>query len=290
MRRFKKVYLEITNVCNLSCSFCSISSRPDKFMSLLEFEHIIKELKPYCNYLYLHVKGEPLLHPDLAAMLDLCAEHGFLVNITTNGTLINQVKEILLSKPAVRLINFSMHSFENSSDIAGLTTYLKPITDFAKTALAQTPMFISFRLWNLTRDNQLNIQQQKNRAVLEFIEKEFNLNYKLQENITTGKEPTLQKRLFLNCESEFRWPDLQDAEITANGFCYGLRQHVAILVDGTVTPCCLDGEGVLNLGNILKEPFAEILHNPRAESIYKGFSQNRAVEELCRKCETLQKK
>lgn len=288
MRRFKKVYLEITNICNLSCSFCSQSSRAERLMTLSEFEHILKELKPYCSFLYLHVKGEPLLHPDLAAMLDLCAEHGFLVNITSNGTLIDQVKEILLNKPAVRLINFSLHSFENSDDIIGLNDYLKPITDFAKTALAQTPMFISFRLWNLTRDNLLNVQQQKNRAVLDFIEKEFNLGYKLQENITTGKEPTLQKRLFLNCESEFRWPDLQDPDITANGFCYGLRQHVAVLVDGTVTPCCLDGEGVLNLGNILTEPFAEILQNKRAADIYTGFSQNRAVEALCRKCETLQ--
>jgi len=57
-----------------------------------------------------------------------------------------------------------------------------------------------------------------------------------------------------------------------------------ILVDGTVVPCCLDGEGVINLGNIHESDFSQIVESERANNIFNGFSRREAVEELCRKC------
>ena len=65
------------------------------------FNNILDQIKPYTKYIYLHVKGEPLLHPRIDELLDASHAKGFKVNITTNGTLINKNKEELLGKPGV---------------------------------------------------------------------------------------------------------------------------------------------------------------------------------------------
>lgn len=88
----------------------------------------------------------------------------------------------------------------------------------------------------------------------------------------------------MNQDHEFQWPDLKEAEDEGKGFCHALRNQAAILVDGTVVPCCLDGEGVINLGNINQTPFSEIVEGERANNLYNGFSRREVVEELCRKC------
>ena len=108
--------------------------------------------------------------------------------------------------------------------------------------------------------------------------------YKIEEEILPGKGIRIAKRIYLNQDHEFKWPDLREEEDDGIGFCYGLRDQAAILVDGTVVPCCLDGEGVINLGNIENEGFSNIMESERVSNIYEGFSRREVVEELCRKC------
>ena len=62
---FKKIYIEITNVCNLNCKFCPPTKRAKEFMALDQFEIIIKQIHNETNLVALHVKGEPLLHPPI---------------------------------------------------------------------------------------------------------------------------------------------------------------------------------------------------------------------------------
>ena len=67
-------------------------------------------------------------------------------------------------------------------------------------------------------------------------------------------------------------------------FCHGLRRQLAVLCDGTVVPCCLDGEGELALGNLFRQELEDILRGERAAAIHAGFDARRPVEELCRRC------
>lgn len=284
MKKFKKFYIEITNVCNLACSFCPQTRRKSEFMSIKTFEEILDQIGPYTDYIYLHVKGEPLLHPEIDKFLDLSYEKGLKVNITTNGTLINKAKDKLITKPALRQINFSLHSFDGNEGGGDKDSYIANIISFTKEALESTNMLISLRLWNLDRDNVTNLQRQRNRHMLEIIEKEFNLAYKVEEKIIPGRGVKISDRLYLNQDYEFKWPSLEEDEDTGSGFCYGLRNQVAILVDGTVVPCCLDGEGVINLGNINNTSFSQIIEGERANNLFNGFSRGKVVEELCRKC------
>ncbi|MCB2290685.1 SPASM domain-containing protein [Clostridium sp. CS001] len=284
MKKFKKFYIEITNVCNLSCNFCPQTCRSPEFMEIKTFSKILDQIKPHTDYIYFHVKGEPLLHPNLGEFLDLSYKKGFKVNITTNGTLIREVWDKIISKPSLRQVNFSLHSFDGNEGASNKDDYINNIIAFVKESIAITDTLFSLRLWNLDKDNVTNALAKKNSTLLLTIEEAFNLPYKIEEEIHPGRGIKLCDKVYLNQDHEFQWPDLKVTEDNSPGFCYGLRNQVAILVDGTVVPCCLDGEGVINLGNIHKSHFSQIVESERANNIFNGFSRREAVEELCRKC------
>ena len=67
-------------------------------------------------------------------------------------------------------------------------------------------------------------------------------------------------------------------------FCYGLKDHFGVLCDGRVIPCCLDREGVIELGNIFTDDLNAVLHSDRAVALREGFKNRKATEKLCRKC------
>ncbi|NLP33805.1 MAG: radical SAM protein [Clostridiales bacterium] len=284
MKKFKRVYIEITNVCNLQCSFCPQTKRQGEFMSIETFQRILDQIKPFTDYIYFHVKGEPFIHPRIDKFLDISYKKGFQVNITTNGTLISKVKDKIIDKPSLRQINFSLHSFDGNDGLTDKHEYIRNILSFVREAREKSKIIISLRLWNLNEDNQINIKMNRNRELLEIIEKEFNLPYKIEEKVLPGRGIKIADRVYLNQDYEFQWPDLKEKEDDGYGFCYGLRSQIAILVNGTVVPCCLDGEGVINLGNIHATEFASILESKRVNNIVQGFSRKEAVEELCRKC------
>lgn len=284
MKQFKRIYIEITNICNLSCNFCPQTKRQPEFMSIDTFCNILDQVKDYTDYLYFHVKGEPFLHPLFDRFLDISYEKGFQVNITTNGTLIKKVKDKIIDKPALRQLNFSLHSFDGNDGLNNKTEYISNILSFVKEAREKSNLLISLRLWNLDENNPANIDMKKNNELLEVIEKEFNIPYNIQEKITADRGLKIADGVYLNHDYEFQWPDLKEKEDDGTGFCYGLRNQIAILVDGTVVPCCLDGEGIINLGNVKHTQFSELLESERVKNIIDGFSRNVAVEELCRKC------
>lgn len=269
--KFKKVYIEITNSCNLNCSFCKNNKRQKSFMNLDDFTKIINEIKKYTQYVYLHVKGEPLLHPKLDEILEICERNNIIVNITTNGTLLKFKADILKNHPCIRQLNISLHS-END-----LLTYYDDVFETCK-GLSQN-MFISYRLWTL-KDYKLD---KKSTKVVDKIIKNYNLSTDVVENLYTKRSIKIFFNTFVNKDNLFEWPSLNNLN-ESDGFCHGLDTHIAILVDGTVVPCCLDGEGVINLGNIFKENIETIMKKERTQNIINEFKNNKCSEQLCRKC------
>lgn len=275
MIKFKRIYVEITNICNLSCSFCPQNDRTKEFMDIATFEDILKKIKPYTDYIYLHIKGEPLMHKNILEFMDLATKYGMKVNITSNGTILN---EEILKKESLRQINFSLHSFEDEQNIEK-EKYLNDILNYAVIASEQHKKIISLRLWNLT-DNNFN----DNKSTLSKIEEFF--DYKFDEKeFQRGRGIKLKDKIYLNFETVFVWPTLDTDFYEEKGFCHGLNSHLGILVDGTVIPCCLDEKGIINLGNIKKNSLEEILESQRVKNIIDGFEKRYAAEELCKKCQ-----
>jgi radical SAM protein with 4Fe4S-binding SPASM domain len=254
-------------------------------MSIDTFCDTLDQIKDYTDYINFHVKGEPLLHPEIDKLLDISYEKGFMVNITTNGTRIHLLKDKLLGKPALRQVNFSLHSFDGNEGAQNKEAYINNILMFTQEALTSSKqLLISMRLWNLEESNEINLEKKINNRILTAIEQGFQLDYRIEEKVEPGRGIKIADRVYINQDHQFKWPDLKEEEDAGIGFCYGLRNQVAILVDGTVVPCCLDGEGVINLGNIKTDRFSDIIESERATNIVEGFSQRKSVEELCRKC------
>ena len=110
----KKAYIEITNRCNLRCSFCPGTKRVPRTMTPAEFDLVLERLTGQVEYVYLHVMGEPLSHPQLAELLALAAARERKVCITTNGTLLARQTETLLAARTLHKVSISLHSFEGN--------------------------------------------------------------------------------------------------------------------------------------------------------------------------------
>ena len=266
---FKKIYLEITNICNLSCSFCHKTKRKQKFMTEEEFKLLSKKISYHTKYLYFHLMGEPLLHPNFGRFLHIATEDGFKITVATNGFLIKKRENELLDTPPYK-ITFSLHSYEaNKTDIS-LSEYLYNIINFCKKAEKKGTICV-LRLWNNEGENLLNEE------ILNTLQEEFTF----REN---RKGFTLSDKIYLEFADKFIWPD-KEAPTQNVTFCMGLRDHIGVLCDGSVVPCCLDADGEITLGNLFTEELEDIINKPRSRAIYKGFSERYSVENLCSLCQ-----
>ena len=269
--RFWKVYLEISNMCNLSCRFCPGTKRSKKAMTEEELAVLLPKIRPYTDYLYFHLMGEPLLHKNLERFLEMAGSYGFKVILTTNGTLLKKQQEMLLRSPALHKVNISLHAFEANDLSVPFAQYLSDCFAFGNAS--KGTKLVVYRLWNQGGEDK------QNRDILETMHQFFPGDW-VQER----QGIRIADRTYLEYGDKFDWPDLTAAEGDARVFCYGLRDQLGVLCDGTVVPCCLDHEGDLALGNLLTQDMEEILNAPRAKAIYNGFAHRQAAEELCRKC------
>lgn len=268
--RYSRVYVEITNICNMNCSFCHGHSRKTGRMDEEEFSLILDRLKGQTEYIYYHLMGEPLTHPLLPKFLRMAAESGFRSIITTNGTLLSSRGSELIDV-GVHKVSISVHSFEQGSE-ADFERYMSDITDFADRA-SQAGVIVVLRLWNNGCDDGLNSRVEA--FLRSRLEGEWSAN---------TKGIRIRRKLHLEWGDRFKWPDpdapLQGDEV----FCYGLRDHFGILLDGSVVPCCMDCNGDITLGNIFEESLNDILSSPRAAAMLDGFERRIASEDLCRRC------
>ncbi len=282
MKKLDFIYLEITNVCNLSCPFCPQGKKEKGFLTKENFGAVLKKISGKAETLYFHVKGEPLLHPDLGTFLEMAGTAGFNVFLTTNGTLLQKRIGALTGRGSLKKVNISLQSLESLGEElrhASLLETLSGVRELLKLrAVCGTAPQVQLRLWN-PMDFQYpewffgslrDFYGTSKNTILDCIER--------QEGIILGEAVSLVPA------HRFEWPDIKKAHAHSDGFCRALRHQAAILLDGTVVPCCLDAEGDISLGNIYRQPFDEILGGQRAAAMYQGFSRRKLVEDLCRTC------
>ena len=267
---YKKIYLEITNNCNLNCDFCIKNSRQQKFMTFDEFKLILSKLENYTKYLYFHILGEPLLHPNINKFINYASKN-YKINITTNGYLINKIE----NNTNIRQLNISLHSFDERYNTP-LEEYMNNIFEIVEKLKKHT--YISYRFW---------LKNKYSKEILNMINKRYNVNLDIN-NLKNNS--TIAKNIFISINEEFIWPDLNNNYYNENGSCYALTDHIGILVDGTIIPCCLDSKGIIKLGNIYENNLKEIIESSRYQKMLNGFKNNQKCELLCKKCKYISNK
>ena len=274
MKKFRQAYVEITNVCNLNCSFCPKHSRKNGYMSVAQFETVAKSIAPLTRVVCLHLMGEPLLHPEFERICEIARDNGLQIYLTTNGTLLKNHVAVF-KKGLVKRISVSLHSYEANAFKVPLQKYLRETFQIAREITACEHVFVEFRLWNEGGQNSLNSQ------IIDVANEFFgkNVPYHFTEN------EFLTNEIYFSPDDVFEWPIA-----TKNGTpndkksCYALRSHFGVLCDGRVVACCLDNDGQLTLGNIFETPIEEILTSERAVNIRDGFKNDIAVEAFCKTC------
>lgn len=267
---YSRVYVEITNICNMNCSFCHGHSRAPRQMTEAEYAHVLRQLDGKTEYIYHHLMGEPLIHPLLPKFIEMAHNAGFRPMLTTNGTLLSRLGDNILL-PGLHKVNVSLHSFEGAS-ADDHRRYVQNIADFAKKA-NEKGILISLRLWNNGCD------EGRNALALQVLKENFPTAW--SEN---SRGYRIKDRLFLEWGERFVWPDKDADDGGEKVYCHGMQDHFGILSDGTVVPCCLDSDGVINLGNVFREELSDILASPRATAMVKGFRARKVTEDLCRRC------
>ena len=264
----KKIYLEITNRCNLNCDFCIKNKRKITDISYDNYKYIIDKITDYTSELYLHVLGEPLMHKDINNFIDYANSKGLLVNITTNGYLINKIK----NNHNIHRLNISMHSFNPRYGI-DINKYLDNIFEVIDNICDKT--FVSLRLW---------INSYYNGDILTYINQRYGTNI---NELKDNQKLKITNNLIIDTFHEFIWPDLNNNYYSEKGRCMGLIDHIGILSDGSIIPCCLDSKGIITLGNVYENDLDQVFNSARVKSMVRGFKSSYKCEELCRHCKFL---
>lgn len=281
--KFHRAYIEITNVCGLACSFCPPKDQPTQTMNLLFFESILLQLQEYTRDIALHVMGDPMVLSNLENYLDIAHRLGFSVMITTSGFYLDEPRRAMLFHPCIKQVNISLNSFNKNSVSRSFEAYMENILAFCDEKLHQPhDFFINLRLWNL---DEACSEEAFNDQLFTLLEKHFELEEKSVQSYISGERQSLRvaSKILLHFDRYFQWPSVHN-EVSGDGYCHGLSKQVAILADGRVVPCCLDGDGIIELGNLHATNLGKILASQRASKIVSGFKDGKAVEELCQKC------
>ena len=281
---FERVYIEISNICNLQCTFCPEVKRDKKILDPKDFRKYAEQAKPLTKQVCLHLMGEPLAHPQFAEIAEICEELKLRIFLTTNATLLKRHSEKLLSWSSLDQINFSVHSYFANPSKQSLEDYLKPILDFCDDSLRrESSFYINLRLWNLQESDR---QSDQNLKIFDILNRHFDVDLNPNIDVKLNKSKKIRGKIYVHFDTEFVWPDLGQEPRGSKGSCYGLRKQLAIHANGDVVPCCLDKESVLTLGNLNQSgDLNKILKSEKSLKIKKGFESGQLVEELCQKCQ-----
>lgn len=261
----KRVYLEITNSCNLNCPFCT-NEKGNDFLTIDEIRNYIDQIKPHCDYIYLHILGEPLLHPNFEEILDYLDNKQMHLQLVTNGTLLHKYPN-LLKHSCIRKLSISIHSINN---VSINEQYFNTINELIEN---NTEKKIELRFYD--KDNlskQLNDYLNYLRNIYSFEITSKNNSYKLKENT------------YVYFEELFKWPDITDEDISNVGTCHGAIDMIAINSISDVTICCLDPKAYNKIGNLKKNTLTNILNSDLYLKYVKEFNSHTISSELCKKC------
>jgi radical SAM protein with 4Fe4S-binding SPASM domain len=283
--KYKKVHIEITNVCNLKCSFCPAVERTNQFMSPKLFEEVLIKVKDQAQWICLHLMGEPTAHPQFAEIVNICRDHQKKIYLVTNGLLLEKHLSLFQGQLAFHQVNISMQSYWDNFPHKDITPYVQKVLSFGQhLSQHETQTYLNYRFWDGGQTSD------KSSQAIQMILQNYGLSGLDVNELRRGmnhqrKRQHLTERHIIHFDQRFLWPSRQNPNYGHQGFCQALRTHLGVLVDGTVVPCCLDSEGNLALGNLTNHSLKEISQGERAQKLKQGFAAGERRESFCQHCD-----
>ena len=205
--RFRQIYLEITNICNLQCPFCHKDNRKKEYMSLEDIKRVVMMCKPYTKCLYLHLKGEPLLHPEFSDILSYLDDSSINIKITTNGDFIKKYQNDIFKHQNILRMNISLQSLVTKS-IEEVDKYLDNLIPFLEEVSEKGSMSVSLRLWNNKDDLKVT---EYNNYIKKRLYDSFNKEF-------IDSKPLIN-HVYASIEDEFSWPTTNNVDNNYNSSC-----------------------------------------------------------------------
>jgi radical SAM protein with 4Fe4S-binding SPASM domain len=251
-------------------------------MDLAFFESVIKQAKHYTKEIACHVVGDPLTQSNLHEYLDIIYKYGLKAMLTTSGYFLKKHSYDTLFHPCVKQINISLNSFNKNDTSLTFEQYINPVLALCQAKLErEEALFINLRVWNL---DEMMSERTFNDTLFSTLSEAFDTPLSLEEIYAQRpKNIRLASKILVHFDNYFEWPSLQNQNY-GDGTCQGLSSHIAILASGKVVPCCLDCDGIIELGDLHESSLHDILSAKRTVAMLEGFKEGMAVEELCQKC------
>lgn len=287
--------LETTNVCNMKCVMCPRTTKMERklgFMDTDTFQAIVDQLSPHedakwqdwiqlvekdfmvnskaytedyfyfmicAQTLILHGFGEPILDKTLPEKIAIAAKKGLPTYFSMNPVNIDLDKMEKLGEAGLMFLKLSLEGLSNDVQQYYRGRIDKTIDDSIGKILATIDLFekrgfpTKIILTKLNFKNDLEEQEKyinfwKQYPVMVYVKNQHNRWLYEEEQATENTAEYLQRYC------EFPW------------------SSVSILYDGTVVPCPLEYEGILNMGNIKEQTLEEIWNSEK----YQQFREMHA--------------
>ncbi|PDW75937.1 radical SAM protein [Helicobacter pylori] len=274
---FKKIYIELSDICGLQCSFCPNPKNIRGVMPLELFEKVCKEVAPLTPIITLHVLGDPCKLKNLNHYLNAAKRFSLKVDLVTSGAYLCDFETLL--QDAIYQISISLDAGLDNHNKLNQHRYIQKILEFCHYKCEKnSEVFLNLRIQDSTLEKHQNL-------IKPFLE---SFECVSLETLKSQGRTRLFKKSFLNIQKTFKWPDLnaqnplnQESKIP---YCYGLIKQVAILSNGVVVPCCMDTQAHINLGDLNHMPLKDILNSQKAIAIKTHFLKGEALELLCKNC------
>lgn len=265
--RINRVYIEISNQCNLNCHFCAPTKRKPQLMTLDEFTSIIIQVKSITPYIYLHIKGEPTIHPLFDQFLTICDQHHMNVQLVTNATHLENIKP---HHKSLRKLSLSLHSLdEHNYDLKNIEDHIDHLINNQDDYCT----YLEARFW---RKDDLKTRSQ---SILNHL---LDTYHPIQ--CAHSQNLQINKRCFIGFEQAFDWPSLNNHTTSTAGTCKGGMNMIAIHSNGNVSACCLDNDGDISFGNIYTSQLMDILNGSLYQEFISKMSQHQLIHPLCQAC------
>jgi radical SAM protein with 4Fe4S-binding SPASM domain len=283
------IQVDPTSLCNFRCSFCptgdpkliKASKRVQNFMDIEIYERILSDIGNFTrplNVLRLYKDGEPLLHPEFVKMVALAKklENIKRVETTTNGSKLTRDKIDQVLNAGIDRIVISIEGVTENKYLQ----FAKVKIDFA--------LFVDNLTYLFNRRGKCKVHIKTVSQNLGEGEKDIFMN-------TFGP---ISDRIFIENIVE-SWPGFEidqkdNASLKENAIgnkvdrkriCPYLFYTLSINSDGTVSPCCVDWNRKLIIGNIKHQTIQEIWLGEDLQALrQKHIKSGRKSVEQCSGC------